>query len=295
MTAQIISGKEISSIMRDEIKKEVSGICQKNAGNAAFTPPGLAVIQVGENPSSTIYVNSKKKACEAAGIKSFSYILDADASEKDLIDLIEVLNNDPNVHGILCQLPLPDHMDEFTAITSILPEKDVDGFHPVNKGLLSIGRSCLVSCTPIGCVEMLKYSNIPIAGKHCVIVGRSNIVGKPLAALMLAENATVTIAHSKTVNLKELCRSADILVAAIGRCGFVTGEYIKPGAVVIDVGINRCKDNKVRGDVLFEEAVNIAGSITPVPGGVGPMTITMLLKNTLKAYKAIIHEGEEDE
>ena len=204
-----------------------------------------------------------------------------------MIELIETLNKDPRVHGILCQLPLPKHMDEFSVINAIDPKKDVDGFHPVNKGLLSIGRDCLVSCTQLGCLMMLKEMNIDISGKNCVIIGRSNIVGKPLAALMLAENATVTIAHSKTKDLKALCRTADILIAAIGRSGFVTEDFVKPGAVVIDVGINRDPDNKVRGDVKYDEVFEVAGAITPVPGGVGPMTIAMLLQNTYKSYLSL--------
>lgn len=287
MSATIISGKEISLLIREKIRSEIAELKKTNEGNPAFVPPGLAVVQVGTDAASSIYVKNKKKACEDAGIVSFGYTLDASSSEKDLIDLIQELNGAPNVHGILCQLPLPKHMNEFSVISSIAPEKDVDGFHPINKGLLSIGRTCLVSCTPLGCVVMLKHMNIDIEGKNCVIIGRSNIVGKPLASLMLAENATVTIAHSKTNNLEQICRGADILVAAIGKCGFVTKDFVKPGAIVIDVGINRCDDGKVRGDVLFDEVSQIAGSITPVPGGVGPMTITMLLQNTLQAYKAL--------
>jgi methylenetetrahydrofolate dehydrogenase (NADP+)/methenyltetrahydrofolate cyclohydrolase len=287
MSAQIISGKEISLLIREKIKSEIAELKKSNEGSPAFVAPGLAVVQVGSDSASSIYVKNKKKACEDAGIVSFGYTLDATSSEKDLIDLIQELNRAPNVHGILCQLPLPKHMNEFSVISAIAPEKDVDGFHPINKGLLSIGRTCLVSCTPLGCVAMLKHMNIGIEGKNCVIIGRSNIVGKPLASLMLAENATVTIAHSKTKNLEEICREADILVAAIGKCGFVTKDFVKPGAIVIDVGINRCEDGKVRGDVLFDEVSQIAGAITPVPGGVGPMTITMLLQNTLQAYKAL--------
>ena len=216
---------------------------------------------------------------------SFGYALPDDTSEEELIDLINALNEDPRVHGILCQLPLPKHIDEFAVICAISPEKDVDGFHPVNKGLLSIGRECLVSCTPLGCLALLKNAGIPISGKKCVVVGRSNIVGKPVSFLMLAENATVTIAHSKTEDLPGVCREADILIAAIGKAGFITKDYVKPGAVVIDVGINRKSDGKVTGDVAFDEVAEIAGAISPVPGGVGPMTITMLLQNTLQAYK----------
>ncbi|NLT11544.1 MAG: bifunctional methylenetetrahydrofolate dehydrogenase/methenyltetrahydrofolate cyclohydrolase FolD [Clostridiaceae bacterium] len=287
MATTIISGKEISKAFKDRLKKsiELLKIQKENDPNAVF--PGLAVIQVGSDPASSIYVNNKKKSCEEVGIVSFSYTLDDSATESELIELIEALNVDPRVHGILCQLPLPKHMDEFSVINAIDHRKDVDGFHPVNKGLLSIGRDCLVSCTPLGCLMMLKEMNIDICGKNCVIIGRSNIVGKPLAALMLAENATVTIAHSKTNNLKALCQTADILVAAIGRSGFVTADYVKPGAVVIDVGINRDPDNKVRGDVNYDEVFEVAGAITPVPGGVGPMTIAMLMQNTYQAYLSL--------
>ena len=285
MAATIISGKEISTQIRALMTEEVFQIMEAGKGQKDFYPPGLAVIQVGEDPASSIYVRNKKKACEQVGIVSFGYTLDENATQEELIDLIDALNHDPRVHGILCQLPLPPHMDEFSVICAISPDKDVDGFHPVNKGLLSIGRECLVSCTPVGCLALLKNLGIPIAGKRCVVIGRSNIVGKPVALLMLSEHATVTIAHSRTKNLPELCREADILIAAIGKCGFVTKEFIKPGAVVIDVGINRGDDGIVRGDVLFDEVSEIAGAITPVPGGVGPMTITMLLKNTLHAYR----------
>lgn len=287
MSAAIISGKEVSAQLRAQMQEEVHQIILDGQGKKHFYAPGLAVIQVGHDPASSIYVNNKKKACEQVGIVSFGYELPADASQDELIELIDTLNKDPRVHGILCQLPLPPHMDEFAVICAIAPEKDVDGFHPVNKGLLSIGRECLVSCTPLGCLTLLKNQGITIAGKHCVIIGRSNIVGKPVSQLMLAENATVTIAHSRTRDLPALCRQADILIAAIGKVGFVTKEFIKPGAVVIDVGINRCEDGKVRGDVEFAGVSEIAGAITPVPGGVGPMTITMLLQNTIHAYKVI--------
>lgn len=288
MSATIISGKEISSRIRDRIKSEIDELVRVNEGNESFIRPGLAVILVGDDPGSSIYVRNKRRICEEVGIRSFGYILEKDTSASDLMSLIDQLNRDKNVHGILCQMPLPSHLDEFSVISAIDPKKDVDGFHPINKGLLSMGKKCLVPCTPLGCIEMLKLSGIEITGKHCVVIGRSNIVGKPLAALMINENATVTITHSKTKNLKEICRQADILVAAIGKTGFVTGEYIKEGAVVIDVGINRDADNKVRGDVLFEEASEIAGAITPVPGGVGLMTTTLLMQNTLQAYQNIM-------
>lgn len=282
MSATIISGKELSSLIREKISKEAAELTAKYGKQ-----PGLAVIQVGEDPASSIYVNNKKKACEQVGFKSFGYSLPETASEAELLELIDTLNKDENVHGILCQLPLPKHMDEFSVICAIAPEKDVDGFHPVNKGLLSIGRDCLVSCTPKGCVELLKYANVDMAGKNCVVIGRSNIVGKPVASLMLHENATVTVVHSKTKNIKEICKQADILIVAIGKQGFVTKDYVKEGAVIIDVGINRCADGKVRGDVDFDDVVDLASAITPVPGGVGPMTITMLLQNTLEAYTRI--------
>lgn len=287
MSTTIISGKDISKTFRDRLKQSIDLLKSKKCDDSSAILPGLAVIQVGADPASSIYVNNKKKSCEEVGIASFSYTLEESATESELIELIEALNRDPRVHGILCQLPLPKHMDEFSVINAIDPNKDVDGFHPVNKGLLSIGRDCLVSCTPLGCLMMLKEMNIEISGKNCVIIGRSNIVGKPLAALMLAENATVTIAHSKTKDLKSLCQTADILIAAIGRSGFVTADFVKPGAVVIDVGINRDPDNKVRGDVKFDEVFEVAGAITPVPGGVGPMTIAMLLQNTFQAYLSL--------
>lgn len=290
MPADIISGKEISARIRERIKGEIDEIVRSNEGNPDFVLPGLAVILIGDDPGSSIYVRNKRRICEEVGIRSFGYILESDTSEADLLSLIDQLNKDRNVHGILCQMPLPPHLDEFSVISAIDPGKDVDGFHPINKGLLSMGKDCFVPCTPLGCIAMLKLSGIEISGKHCVVIGRSNIVGKPLAALMLNENATVTITHSKTRNLKEICRQADILVAAIGKSGFVTGDYIKEGAVVIDVGINRDADNKVRGDVLFEEAFEIAGAITPVPGGVGLMTTTLLMQNTLQAYKAQINK-----
>ena len=287
MPATIISGKEISSQIREQLREEVHQILLDGLGMKHFCPPGLAVIQVGQDPASSIYVNNKKKACEQAGIMSFGYELPADASQEDLIELIYSLNEDARIHGILCQLPLPEHIDEFSVICAIDPGKDVDGFHPINKGLLSIGRECLVSCTPLGCLALLKNQGITISGKHCIIIGRSNIVGKPLAQLMLAENATVTTTHSRTKNLPELCREADILISAIGKAGFVTKDFVKPGAVVIDVGINRNENGKVCGDIDFEGVSEVAGAVTPVPGGVGPMTITMLLQNTLHAYKVI--------
>jgi methylenetetrahydrofolate dehydrogenase (NADP+)/methenyltetrahydrofolate cyclohydrolase len=246
--------------------------------------PGLVVIQVGDDPGSLLYVNNKKKACEEAGIRSYSHHLPASVSQLELLALIDQLNADTEVHGILCQLPLPDHIDEFTIICAIKPEKDVDGFHPVNVGLLSLGRDCLLPCTPAGIIAMLKANDLPIMGKRCVIVGRSNIVGKPVAQLMLREHATVTIAHSRTQDLPGVCREADILIVAIGRPQMINADYVKPGAVVIDVGINRNEQGKVVGDVDFASVAPIAGAITPVPGGVGLMTVAMLLKNTVDAF-----------
>ena len=279
---QIIRGKEMSIQIREEIKTEVERIFLET--NKA---PGLAVIQVGEDPASSIYVNNKKKACAEAGIRSFGYQLPAEASEKELLDLIDTLNDDPNVHGILCQFPIPRHMSEFKVLCRILPQKDVDGLTPFNIGLLSMGRETLVSCTPAGVIEMLLRSGIEIAGKECVIIGRSGLVGKPVAQLMIARNATVTVAHSKTKNLPEVCRRADILIVAIGKSKYVTADFVKPGATVIDVGINRDENGKMTGDVDFESVSAVAGALSPVPNGVGPMTIAMLMKNTLKAFSGI--------
>ncbi len=275
----LIKGKELAQEMREKLGKRVEKI-----KNITGRQPGLAVIQVGSDPASSIYVRNKQKACQACGIKSFGYELPEDVSQTQLMELIDTLNQDEHVNGILCQLPLPDHLDEFAVTQSILPDKDVDGFHAVNTGLLSMGRSCLVPCTPAGILAMLKAYDIPLKGQRCVIVGRSNIVGKPVAQLMLKEHATVTIAHSRTRDLPGLCHSADILIAAIGKAHFVTPEYVKPGAVVIDVGINRNEAGKVVGDVDFTSVASIASAITPVPGGVGPMTIAMLLENTFQAY-----------
>ena len=281
MAARILSGKEIASQIRNELKTDISRIIAENPESIL---PGLAVIQVGENPASSIYVKRKIKACGEVGVVSIEHHLDDTVSQNELLDLIDQLNADTRVHGILCQLPLPGHIDEFAVLCRIAPEKDVDGFHPMNKGLLSYGMPCLCACTPLGCLEILKRSDISIAGKSAVIIGRSDIVGKPVAALLLAENATVTITHSKTVNLAEVCSKADILIAAIGKESFVKESFIKPGATVIDVGINRTAEGKVRGDVDFESVSKVAGAITPVPGGVGPMTIALLLKNTYTAY-----------
>lgn len=277
--AKIIDGKHISQEIKDELKQEVAVL--KASGREC----ALAVIQVGNDPASSVYVRNKKKACEYIGIRSLSYELDENTSEDELLALIDKLNADPSVHGILCQLPLPKHMDEDKVIKRISPEKDVDGFHPQNVGTLVIGQQGFVSCTPAGIIQLLKRSNIQMEGKHCVVIGRSNIVGKPMALLMLRENATVTICHSRTRNLKELCKEADILIVAIGKPQFITADYVKEGAVVIDVGIHRDENNKLCGDVKYDEVEPVASAITPVPGGVGPMTIAMLMHNCVEAMK----------
>lgn len=274
-----IDGKEVSAVVREQITNEVSELKAKGI------TPGLAVIIVGNDPASRVYVNNKKKGCEQTGMNSFEYALPEATTTQELIDLIEKLNKDEKVHGILCQLPVPKQIDEEKVLNSISPEKDVDAFHPVNCGKVMTGDYRFAPCTPAGMVEMLKYYNIPIGGKHCVIIGRSNIVGKPMAMLMLKNNATVTLCHSRTENLKEITKQADILVAAVGRPKFVTADMVKDGAVVLDVGINRMEDGKLCGDVDFDAVAEKTSFITPVPGGVGPMTITMLLKNTLEAAK----------
>lgn len=282
--AQIIDGKKIAQEIKDELKEKVKSLRER--GKEAT----LAVIQVGDDPASSVYVSNKKKACEYIGIQSLSYELPQDTTEKELLDLIGKLNQDDHVNGILVQLPVPKHIREDKIIQAISPQKDVDGFHPQNVGKLVIGEKGFVSCTPAGIVELLKRSGITIKGKNCVVVGRSNIVGKPMALLMLRENATVTIAHSKTENLKKICSQADILIVAIGKPQYITAEYIKEGAVVIDVGIHRketiSKDGSVKklcGDVKYEEAAARASAITPVPGGVGPMTIAMLMNNCVES------------
>lgn len=275
----IIDGKAVSAAVKDEVKEQVAAL-KKDGG-----VPCLAVVLVGDDPASKVYVRNKKRACEYCGIKSLEYILDKTASEQQLLDLIDVLNNEPTVHGILVQLPLPPHINEQKIINAISEHKDVDAFHPANVGRLMTGNPDFLPCTPAGVMEMLKKYNIETAGKDCVIIGRSNIVGKPMAMLMLSANSTVTICHSKTKNLKEKCLSADILIAAIGKPKFVTADMVKDGAVVIDVGINRTEDGKLCGDVDFDEVSKKASYITPVPGGVGPMTIATLMKNTLTAFK----------
>ena len=275
----IIDGKAVSAAVKDEVKEQVAAL-KKDGG-----VPCLAVVLVGDDPASKVYVRNKKRACEYCGIKSLEYILDKTASEQQLLDLIDVLNKEPTVHGILVQLPLPPHINEQKIINAISEQKDVDAFHPANVGRLMTGNPDFLPCTPAGVMEMLKKYNIETSGKDCVIIGRSNIVGKPMAMLMLMANSTVTICHSKTKNLKEKCLSADILIAAIGKPKFVTADMVKDGAVVIDVGLNRTEDGKLCGDVDFDEVSKKASYITPVPGGVGPMTIATLMKNTLTAYK----------
>lgn len=276
--SRIIDGKAISAAVKARIQSEVSAL------NERGITVGLAVIIVGENPASKIYVANKKKACEALGIVSEEYALPECTTEQELLELINTLNNKKSINGILCQLPLPKHLDEKLIINSIALEKDVDAFNPYSVGRIMIGDYDFVPCTPAGIMEMLKYEGIEIAGKSCVVIGRSNIVGKPMAMLLLHANGTVTVCHSKTKNLKEICRNADILVAAVGKAKFVTEDMVKPGAVVIDVGMNR-ENGKLCGDVDFDAVKEKASAITPVPGGVGPMTIAMLMQNTLTAAK----------
>lgn len=277
--AYIIDGKRISGEIKDEVKERVEKL---KAQGREIT---LAVVQVGSDPASTVYVGNKKKACDYVGIRSLAYELPEETTEDELLALVEKLNEDDSVNGILVQLPLPAHIREDKVIEAISPKKDVDGFHPQSVGALSIGREGFVSCTPAGIIELLKRSGIEIEGKECVVVGRSNIVGKPMAMLLLRENGTVTVCHSRTRNLKEITKRADILVAAIGKPRFITEEYVKPGACVIDVGIHRNENNKLCGDVDFERVETVAGAITPVPGGVGPMTIAMLMYNCLWAVE----------
>ena len=281
--AKIIDGKAISAAIRAEIKAET----EKFAAENGFRP-GLAVIIVGEDPASQVYVRNKRRACEEVGFYSEAYELPAETTQEELNALVDKLNADNKIHGILCQLPLPKHLDENEVILRIDPKKDVDAFHPVNVGRIMIGDYSFLPCTPAGVMALLERSGIEISGKECVVVGRSNIVGKPQAMLLLHSHGTVTICHSRTKNLAEVCRRADILVAAIGKADFFTADMIKEGAVVIDVGMNRRADGKLTGDVDFESVAPKASYITPVPGGVGPMTITMLMKNTLTAAKQTI-------
>ena len=275
--AQIINGKEISQTIKDELKAEVTDL---KAQGVSVT---LAVIQVGNDPASSVYVRNKKNACAYIGIESLAYELPEDTTEEALLGLIEELNQRTDVNRILVQLPLPAHINENKVIQAIDPKKDVDGFHPQSVGALCIGQPGFVSCTPAGIIQLLKRSGIEMDGKHCVVVGRSNIVGKPMSLLMLRENATVTICHSHTKDLKAMCREADILICAIGKPLFFTSEYIKEGAVVIDVGIHRNAQNKLCGDVDFDDVVDNVSAITPVPGGVRPMTIAMLMYNCVRS------------
>ena len=276
--ANIIDGKLVSKKVKQEVADEVVVLKEKGI------TPGLAVIIVGDDPASRVYVNNKKKACAEVGFYSEEYALPAETSMKELLDLIDVLNGRDDIDGILCQLPLPKHLDEKAVIDYIDSSKDVDAFSPVNVGKIMIGDYDFLPCTPAGVMELLKHYEIEVEGKECVVIGRSNIVGKPMGMLLLHKNGTVTICHSRTKNLKEVCKRADILVAAVGIPEFVTADMVKDGAVVIDVGMNR-KDGKLCGDVKFDEVSEKASFITPVPGGVGPMTIGMLMKNTLKAAK----------
>ena len=277
--AKIIDGKAVSASVKEAVAQEAAALKEKGI------LVGLAVVIVGNDPASRVYVNNKKKACAACGIESYEYALPEETTEEELLALVEKLNGDPAVNGILVQLPLPRQIDEHRIIEAISPKKDVDAFHAVNVGKIMIGDFDFLPCTPSGCMDLIDSTGVPVEGKRCVVIGRSNIVGKPMAMLLLHRNGTVTICHSKTKNLKEICREADILVAAVGRPNFVTADMVKEGAVVIDVGMNRLENGKLCGDVDFEGVSKVAGWITPVPGGVGPMTIATLMRNTLTAAK----------
>ncbi|MBE7048129.1 MAG: bifunctional methylenetetrahydrofolate dehydrogenase/methenyltetrahydrofolate cyclohydrolase FolD [Ruminococcaceae bacterium] len=279
--AKILDGKAVSQRIKEELRQEVAVLQTKGVH------PSLAVIIVGDDPASRIYVNNKKKACEYIGIRSEEYALPGNTTQEELLTLIETLN-ESNIDGILCQLPLPSHLDEKAVINAIRPDKDVDAFHPVNVGKIMIGDYDFLPCTPAGVMELIKESGISIVGKECVVIGRSNIVGKPMSMLLLHAHGTVTICHSKTRDLAETVRQADIVVAAVGVPELITGDMIKEGAVVIDVGMNRLPNGKLVGDVAFDAAIEKASAITPVPGGVGPMTIAMLMKNTVKA--SLLHQ-----
>ncbi|MCW3490266.1 bifunctional methylenetetrahydrofolate dehydrogenase/methenyltetrahydrofolate cyclohydrolase FolD [Dethiobacter alkaliphilus] len=279
MTAKLISGPEVAAAIREQISTELASLKEKTG-----KVPGLAVILVGEDPASQAYVGNKEKTAGKLGFHSVVDRVSADITQEELLKKIDDLNNDEDIQGILVQLPLPDHIEEKAVIDAIAVEKDVDGFHPINVGNLMIGDDCYIPCTPHGCMKMLEHIGYDLKGKNAVVVGRSNIVGKPVALLMLQQHATVTICHSRTADLGAVCREADVLVVAVGRPNMITGDMVKPGAVVIDVGINRV-DGKLVGDVEFDSAKEVASHITPVPGGVGPMTITMLMLNTLEAFK----------
>ena len=280
MSAKIISGKEVSLKLREELKSKAQAFARETG-----ITPGLAVIIVGKDPASTVYVRNKHKACLELGYYSEVHELPEETTEQDLLALIDKLNSQDTIHGILVQLPLPKQINEDSVIRAIRPEKDVDAFHPENVGRILLGNYRFLPCTPAGVMELLASAGVDPKGKECVVVGRSNIVGKPQALLLLEKNGTVTVCHSRTANLAEHTRRADILVVAVGRANFVTADMIKPGAVVIDVGINRTAEGKLVGDVAFEGAAEVASAITPVPGGVGPMTITMLMQNTLEAAR----------
>lgn len=281
--ANIIDGKAVSAQVKENIKAEAAELKAKGI------EIGLAVVIVGDDPASQVYVRNKEKACEYVGFNSYKYALPTETTEEELLALVDKLNNDDNVDGILVQLPLPKHLDDKLIINNIRPDKDVDAFHPVNVGKIMIGDYSFLPCTPAGVMELIHSTGVVVSGKKCVVVGRSNIVGKPMAMLLLHESGTVTICHSKTQDLKEVCSQADILVAAVGRPKMITADYVKEGAVVIDVGMDRDENGKLCGDVDFEDCKEKAGYITPVPGGVGPMTIAMLMKNTLTAGK--LHKG----
>ena len=285
MSAVRMDGKMVSAKVRGSILEEVNGLKDKGVR------PGLAVIIVGEDPASKVYVRNKERACEECGFYSEKYTLPEETTQEELLGLIDELNHNPRIDGILCQLPVPKHINEQAIIDAISPEKDVDAFHPINVGKIMVGNFDFLPCTPAGVMQLLEEYDIDPNSKNCVVIGRSNIVGKPMAMLLLHKNGTVTICHSRTKNLKEVCAQADILVAAVGKADFVTADMVKEGAVVIDVGMNR-KDGKLCGDVAFDEVNEKASYLTPVPGGVGPMTITMLMKNTLKAAK--LHHGIVD-
>ncbi|MBO2519206.1 MULTISPECIES: bifunctional methylenetetrahydrofolate dehydrogenase/methenyltetrahydrofolate cyclohydrolase FolD [Limnochorda] len=282
MAATILDGKALAQARRAQIQEEVARFRAETG-----IPPGLAVVLVGDDPASRIYVRNKERACQAVGIASEQHHLPSSTSQAQLLSLIDRLNRDPRIHGILVQLPLPPHIDERAVIEAIHPAKDVDGFHPANVARLVLNQEGLRPCTPAGILALLDHAGVPLAGTEAVVVGRSNIVGKPLAMMLLHRDATVTLCHSRTRDLAAVCRRADLVVAAVGRAELIRGDWIKPGAAVIDVGINRQPDGSLKGDVAFDEAVQVAGAITPVPGGVGPMTITMLLENTLQAARQL--------
>lgn len=283
--AALIDGKAIAAKVREQAKEKAAQCA------AAGRAPALAVILVGEDPASAVYVKNKAKACEACGVRSLEYRLPADTTERQVLELIADLNADDAVDGILCQLPLPGHIRETAVVNAIVPEKDVDGFHPVNVGRLHLGEDCFVPCTPAGVIRLLEETGVDLCGKRAVVIGRSNIVGKPVASLLTAKNATVTLCHSRTENLPAVTREADVVVVAVGKKHFLTADMVRPGAVVIDVGIHRDETGKLSGDADFDALLPVVSAITPVPGGVGPMTIAMLMENTVKACRAHLRLG----